>query len=136
MAFEGYLLKIGDDIFPLSYVFKDSYRIIPNRRQDLDPFRNANGELQRNVVDHTVTTITFQTKPMQNNKLAEMMKFIRDRYINEKEKKVSLTYYCPDLDNYNSGSFYLPDIEFPINYVDIENKRIDYDSFTLEFIEY
>lgn len=136
MAFEGYLLKIGNDIFPLSCVFKESYEITPNRRLDLDSTRNANGELTRNVVSHTASTILFQTKPMWNDELSDMMKFIKDRYLNESEKKISLTYYCPDLDSYKSGVFYIPDVKFPINYVDVENKKIFYNSFQLEFIEY
>lgn len=136
MAFNGYLLKIGQTVFPLSFVFKESYDITPNRRQDLDPFRDANGKLNRNVVPHMVTTISIKTKPMWNNEMNKLMKLIRDNYINEKEKKVSLTYYCPDLDDYKVGEFYVPDVAFNMNYVDTENNRILYNSTTIEFIEY
>lgn len=136
MAFNGSLIKLGSENFPLSFVYKDSYKITPNRRQDMDSQRNANGILIRNVLDHTASTISFTTKPMTNSDLASMMSFIRRKYINEKEKKLSITYYCPDLDDYKVGEFYLPDIEFPIMQVDVENRKIRYGSFTLEFIEY
>ena len=66
MAFNGYLFKIGETIFPLKYVFAKSYTITPNRRQDIDPFRNANGRLQRNVVEHMPSTIEIKTRPMDN----------------------------------------------------------------------
>lgn len=136
MAFNGYLIKMGADVFPLSFVYKNSYSITPNRRQDVDPTRNANGVLERNVLDHMPSTISFQTKPMYNNDLNELMTFIRNHYSVEKEKKVVLEYYCPDIDDYKTGEFYLPDISFPIDMVDTENKRILYREFQLEFIEY
>ena len=136
MAFNGYLLKIGQTVFPLSFVFKESYDITPNRRQDIDPFRDANGKMNRNVVPHMVTTISIKTKPMWNNEMAQLMSLIKNNYLSEKEKKVSLTYYCPDLDDYQVGEFYIPDVDFNINLVDTERNRILYNSTTIEFIEY
>ena len=136
MAFNGSLISLGGSNFPLKYVFKESYKVTPNRRQDLDPYRDANGNLHRNVLSHTATTISFQTKPMWNEDLAEMMAFIRNRYTNQAEKKLSITYYCPDLDSYKTGNFYVPDIEFTMDYVDVSGKRIRYMSSTIEFIEY
>ena len=136
MALKGYLLKVGGEIFPLRFVFKESYRITPNRRQDLDSTRNANGQMTRNVLDHMPSTISFQTKPMYNTELEEMMSFIRDRYTNAKERKVELEFYCPDTNSYKSGYFYIPDIEYPIIKVELEQNRILYNGFTLEFIEY
>lgn len=136
MAFNGYLLKMGADVFPLSFVYKNSYSITPNRRQDVDSTRNANGVLERNVLDHMPTTISFKTKPMYNDDLEKMMSFIRSHYSVEKEKKLVLEYYCPDINDYKTGEFYVPDISFPIDMVDVKNKRILYREFQLEFIEY
>ena len=136
MAFNGYLLKMGADVFPLSFVYKNSYSITPNRRQDVDSTRNANGVLERNVLDHMPSTISFQTKPMYNDDLEKMMSFIRSHYSVEKEKKLVLEYYCPDINGYKTGEFYVPDISFPIDMVDVKNKRILYREFQLEFIEY
>lgn len=136
MSFNGSLLQMGADNFPLSFVYKDSYKISPNRRMDLDSSRNANGVLMRTVLDHAPSTISFQTKPMFNQDVKRLMDFIRSHYINENEKKVLLTYYCPDLDDYRTGEFYIPDIEFPIMEVDVKKKKIRYDSISLEFIEY
>lgn len=136
MALNGYLLKFGEDIFPLRFVYKESYRITPNRRQDLDSNRNANGKMTRTVLDHMPTTISFQTKPMYNDDLEKMMAFIRDHYIVDKERKVRLEFYCPDTNSYKTGDFYIPDIEYPIIKVELEQNRILYNGFTLEFIEY
>lgn len=136
MAFNGSLISLGGSNFPLKYVFKESYKVTPNRRQDLDPYRDANGNLHRNVLSHTATTITFQTKPMWNTDFEAMMSFIRNRYTNVAEKKLSITYYSPDTDSYKTGNFYMPDMEFNMNMVDTYNNRILYNSMTLEFIEY
>lgn len=136
MAFDGNLIKMGsgNTPLPLSYIKVQSYKVVPNRRQDLDSTRNANGILQRTVLDHYASTVEFATIPMDNKQMATFMSLIRSKYSIEKEKKIHLTYYCPDTDSYKSGDFYVPDIEFPIIYID--GTTIQYDSVTLEFIEY
>lgn len=136
MAFDGNLIKMGSGAtpLPLSYIKVQSYKVVPNRRQDLDSTRNANGVLLRTVLDHYATTVEFATVPMDNEQMATFMSLLRSKYSIEKEKKIHLTYYCPDTDSYKSGDFYVPDIEFPIIYID--GTTIQYDSVTLEFIEY
>lgn len=136
MAFNGYLLKSGNDNFPLKYVFKESYKITPNRRQDLDPYRDANGKLHRNTLSHTATTIQFQTKPMSNSQYESLMSWLRSHYSNLQEKKIPLTYYSPDTNSYKSGDFYVPDIEMTMDLVDTVHNKILYLSSTIEFIEY
>lgn len=136
MDFNGSLIKIGQTVFPLSYVFTNSYSIVPNSRLDMGSFQDANGILQRNVIDHAPSTIELKTKPMTNIELSEMMRLMKGNYINVNERKVLLTYYCPDMDEYKEGTFYVPDIAFPINRVDQKTNTVYYNSFTLKFIEY
>ena len=136
MAFNGSLIKLSGDNFPLQYVFKESYKVTPNRRQDLDPYRDANGLLHRNTLSHTATTITFQTKPMWNDEFDTMMSFIRTRYTNSLEKNLHITYFSPDINDYKTGYFYVPDVEYNLDLVDTTRRKIFYLSTTLEFIEY
>jgi hypothetical protein len=136
MAFNGSLLKVSGTEFPLTYVLSNSYKVAPNRRLDLDSNRDATGELRRTTLEHTATTITLTVKRLTNTQLNEMMTFIRNRYILESEKKVSLEYYCPDIDDYKTGTFYLADFEYIIDTIDIESKIIRYKEFNLDFIEY
>ena len=136
MAFTGSLLKSGNDEFPVQHIYKESYKVVPNRRQDLDPYRDANGKLHRNTLSHTASTIEFQTKPMWNNEFETVMAWLRNHYSIASEKKISLTYYCPDTNSYSTGNFYVPVIEITMNYVDTTNKKILYESTTIEFIEY
>lgn len=134
MAFNGSLLTFGGTNVPLKYIKADSYAVTPNRRQDLDPYRDANGELHRNTLSHTATTIKFETKAMWNNDFATFMSLIRNSYSDDLEKKVSVTYYCPDLDSYKTGDFYVPDVEYSIYMV--KGTKILYNPVTVELIEY
>lgn len=137
MAFDGGLLYLGGSTnLPLSYVKPESYTVVPNRRQDLDSTRNANGKLLRNVLEHTASTITIQTVPLDNTQLGALMTLIRNNYTSESEKKITLRYYCPDLDSYKTGNFYIPDVEYPIASVNTVKNIIEYNPITFEFIEY
>jgi hypothetical protein len=136
MAFAGYLLKVGGTTFPLTYVFKESYKINTQSRIDLDSNRNANGILMRNVLEHTVTKITMTTRPMWNTDLSAMMAILNGAFINAQERKVNAIYYNPLTDDYGSGVFYVPDIEPKMNLVDLDNNRILYNSFDIKLIEY
>ena len=147
MAFDGNLLYFCDpstvsastptyDAFDIDYVFRESYKIIPNRRQELDSGRNTEGVMQRNVLSHYVSTISLTVRSVNNTELATLMSFIRNHYTIAKEKKLKLKYYCPDTDSYKVGDFYVPDIEYTMRMVDTVNRQIRYDEFSLEFIEY
>lgn len=132
--YNGYLIKVGGAILPMQYIEAQKYNITPNARQDLESFRNALGELERNVVDHMISKIEIGTLQLTNTDLGNLWGVIRSNWMNEKERKVNLEYYNPEKDGYDSGIFYIPDIQYPINR--IENGVIYYDSFTLKFIEY
>lgn len=138
MAFDGTLIKLGGSTnLPLSYVKPESYTVVPNRRQDLDSTRTTTGHLQRNVVEHYASTITLETvEGMTNTQISALMSLIRSNYSNEREKKITLRYYAPDLDTYQTGTFYVPDVEFPIKRVDTQKRIVYYNPITIEFIEY
>ena len=136
MSFNGVLLYLNGNAFPLRYVYKESYKITPQARLDLDPFRNTEGWLMRNVLSHTASKISFQTKPMWNNDHAAMWSFIRGSYENEHERKVFITYYCPDTDGYATGHFYIPDFTPQMDLVDVARQKILFLSYELQFIEY
>ena len=73
---------------------------------------------------------------MWNSEFEQMMSFIRNHYTNTQEKKLSITYYSPDINDYKTGNFYVPDVEMNMDLVDTTNNKIMYLSTTLEFIEY
>jgi hypothetical protein len=65
-----------------------------------------------------------------------LMSFIRSRYTNSLEKKLNITYFSPDINDYKTGDFYVPDFEPNLDMIDTARNRIFYLSTTLEFIEY
>ena len=132
--YDGYLIKMGDSVFPNAYILEKSYKVSPNKRQDLDPFRDANGVLHRNVVNHRPSTVQFQIRRPTSVTMNVINSILQGAFINEAERKLILTYYCPDLDTYQSGEFYVPNPEYTIDY--IYNDVVYYDYFTMEFIEY
>ena len=136
MAFNGYLMEMGGQKFPHKYIYKESYKVTPSARLDLDPFRNTEGWLMRNVLEHTATKISFQVKPMWNVEHAQMWAFLRSHYVTPHERKLRIVYYRPDTDDYAGGDFYIPDFTPQMDLVDEAHNRILFLSYELSFIEY
>lgn len=134
MAYNGYLLKAGSTEIPLRYIRYDTYNIQPRQRQDLDPYRDVNGVLHRNVVENMPSVIQFNTPTMTSAELQDFLDIIRSNYDSTKERKLSLTYYDMETDSYRSGDFYMAQPSFTIH--QILDGKILYDEVTINFIGY
>lgn len=110
MAYNGYLIKVGDYIIPSNkFIRADSYSSYVNM-QDIDPYTDANGYLHRNAVELKALKIEFETPAMLTNAmLSELLSNIRANYISEKERKVLITAYIPEYDDYITQTGYLAD---------------------------
>ena len=76
MAYSGFLLKIGDWVFPESLMAANSYSPYVNM-QDVDPWTDENGELHRNPIDLKALKVEFETKNMlTSTQFAEIMRNI------------------------------------------------------------
>lgn len=115
MSYQGYLIKIGDFVVPMNkYIKADSYTV-GKKGQDLDSYRDANGYLHRNALNHTVNKVEFETPAMLTDDDVEiLMSNIERNYINSVEKKVLVTLYIPELRGYESQEMYIADIDFSI----------------------
>lgn len=133
MAFNGYLISSGGERFDETYIYKESYEI-GREDMDLDSFRNANGYLERNVLDHSSVVITFETKPMTNANFSNMMSFFSRHYSVARERKINLVYYLPETDSYNSGEFYLATPKPKIHH--IWDNVITYSQMQIKLVEY
>ena len=137
MAYDGYLIKVGTYTIPNEYVALESYKVTPNLRQDLDPFRDNNGDLTRNVVPNMPSKIEIKTPYLFARQMNDLMANIRGQYTNAAEKKTSVTFYCPDTDSYKTETMYCPDFDFEFYRVDKTNFNMSlYKPFTLKFIGY
>lgn len=134
MGFSNYLIKIGDkDTFFNKFITASSYKI-SKKVIDIDSYRDANGVLHRNAMSHLSYTIEFEIKPLDNTRLQEFLSAIRSKYIIPIERKVNVTFYLPEDDEYRSSDFYMPDPE--LNIERIENGKVYYKKTTIKFIGY
>lgn len=134
MAFSGYLLKVGSTQVPMQNILLGSYNVTPDQRMDNSSERDTTGILHRDVVDHTATKIEFNTPPISSTDLAALNKIFHDAFSNDLERKLELEYYNPDTDSYETGEFYMPDIQYIIHRAD--SNVLWYDSLRFAFIEY
>lgn len=115
MAYSGFLIKVGNYKIPANkYIAASSYTVTRNV-QDLDSYRDANGELHRTALEHYVHKVEFETPALlTNTDIAELFSSIRKNYVNEAERKVLATVYVPEFDTYESQYMYMSDPSFPI----------------------
>lgn len=131
MAFQGYLIKVGNYTIPLTFMKVETYKSAPNQRQDLDSYRDANGYLHRNVLSHTATKLEFETPYLIVRDMRSLIQNIRANYTDELARTVELTYYDEETDSYKTGTFYMPGT---VEYIWF-NKEI-YAPSRIAFIEY
>ena len=111
MAYSGFLLKIGDWVFPESLMAANSYSPYVNM-QDVDPWTDENGELHRNPIDLKALKVEFETKNMlTSTQFAEIMRNIRANYVSEKGRSCFITAYIPEYDDYVTQYGYLADFQ-------------------------
>lgn len=104
--------------------------------QNIDSFRNANGILTRNALEHMPLSISFDILDGLDNETFEkdIMKPMRDRYENSNEKDVTMEVFVPEINDYITQKVYKVDTEFTID--DIEENLVYYDTVSFEFVGY
>lgn len=114
MAYEGYLLKLGNWEFPQKYIAADTYSAYPNM-QDVDPWTDADGFLHRNPVELKALKAEFETCAMlTNTDFANIMQNIRSQYISSIGRMLNVTAYIPEYDDYVTQKAYIPDFQLQI----------------------
>ena len=140
MAFTGELveLKTGANYvpFPLKYIKAESYKITPDQRMESSATRASTGVLRRTTLSHTASKIDFNTTPLTNSEVGVIHTLLSNAYTDAQERKLDLRYYNPATDSYATGTFYVPDIDYDIQRVDLPTYTIHYESIRIAFIEY
>lgn len=132
MAYDGYLFKVGDYIFPTKYIKPSTYSAYVNM-QDLDPWTDANGYLHRTAVELKALKVEFETIPMLTNQtFSEIMKSIQSNYRNSDSRECIVTAYIPEYDGYVAQCGYLAD--FTPKIYGTYGGIIHYDSIRMSFI--
>ena len=110
MAYEGYLLKLGNYIIPHDFIKADSYSPYINM-QDVEPWTDADGYTHRNPVELKALKVEFETVPMMTDKtFGDFMRNIRANFVSDTAKSLNITAYIPELDEYVTQLGYMVDI--------------------------
>lgn len=134
MAYKGYLIKIGNYIFPLSMIKAESYKAT-NYGQDSDSARDINGILHRTALENTAPKVEFETRNMlDNTQVSSIFANIQANYTNAVEKKASVEVYVPELNKYVTSDMYMADFEPTMYFAD--EKEIKYLSTRMAWISY
>lgn len=111
--------KNGYTFQKLSYQFiqlNNGISITPDQMQDIDSYVNGNGLLKRKVLDHSRTKIEWNTPYLTYEDKCRLIQLVRNAYKYGvgvyKERKVRIRYYNDWEDDYATGTFYMPDVQF------------------------
>lgn len=134
MAYKGYLIKIGNYIFPLSMIKAESYKAT-NYGQDWGSTRDVNGILHRTALENTAPKVEFETRNMlDNTQVSSIFANIQANYTNAVEKKASVEVYVPELNKYVTSDMYMADFEPTMYFAD--EKEIKYLSTRMAWLSY
>jgi hypothetical protein len=136
MSFNGTLVRIGNYSIPYKFMSAETYKVTPNQRMESSAKRTSTGDLHRTTCSHTASKIEFNTPALWNSDADELMSNIRNNWTNTNQRKCTVTYFDPETNSHKSGTFYMPDIDFQINKVDVIHDRILYAPLRICFIEY
>ena len=135
MAFGGYLLRVGNyEIDGTNYIQEKSYKATRNI-QDLESYRDANGVLHRNALEHVPLKIEINTREnLTNEELGTFLGNIRSQFTIVAERKCVVTAFIPELNDYVTQEMYMPDPDITIKI--IKDGVVKYDSVRLAWIGY
>lgn len=113
MAYQGYLIKVGNTVFPMKYIRTETYKCTPNQRIDQDSDSDATGTLHRNVLPHTRSKIEFETPQMLRGADVLAISTLLGLAGNAK-RDVTITYWDHESQDYKTGKCYVPDVSYQL----------------------
>ena len=129
--YQGFLIKFGSyGVIPLNYIME--YSSTPCQRMESDAQRDQNGNLHRATLPNTKTSIKFTTHILDLTEKITLQNLMN--YSNSVQRKVQVTFWNDEINDYSTSWFYIPDIEFTV--MDASTNDIKYNPITVELIEY
>lgn len=133
MAYQGYLVKVGEYTIPKKFINSKTYSGYKNTL-DMDSHRDGNGKLQREVLRHVPCKGEFETPKLKSSEFAEMMRNIKNNLLDNVEKNAMVTIFIPEDDDYITQKMYVPDVK-PV--MDCElNGELIYEPTRFSFVGY
>lgn len=136
--FKGILLyRTADNKpFPQQYIEMGSWSSNPDQREEIRAYRDDNTRaLTRITAQGRKSIFSFATRNNLHlkDKIA-IQKWFTEKEVNSTERKIQLTFWNEETNNYDTGYFYRPNMEFKIK--SIIGNDIIYDSMQFDFVEY
>lgn len=133
--YKGYLLKFNGTVFPNNYMLE--FSSTPDQRMDVDSERDNLGTLHRSVLPDGKTSIKFSTHILSLDDKITMQNIIWNA-INAngtpEERNCFIEYWNDEINDYDKGCFYIPDIQYVV--MDASATNIRYQPISIELIEY
>ena len=137
--FQGWLIKFGDVQLPNSFLLADGWESTPNQRIEIDAYRDANVLLHRETAANFKTKLKLNIRDMTLDERTAFNNVIGLASLPEednRQRKVSVTYWNDETLQYVSGVFYMSDTTYGIHRLDDNKNDIEYNAFTLTLTEY
>ena len=136
--FRGILLyRTADNKpFPQQYIEMGSWSSNPDQREEIRAYRDDNTRaLTRITAQGRKSIFSFATRNNLHlkDKIA-IQNWFTEKEVNSTERKIQLTFWNEETNNYDTGYFYRPNMEFKIK--SIIGNDIIYDSMQFDFVEY
>lgn len=132
MAYAGYLIQVGNYVVPLDSMIAKSYKVT-YAVLDVDSYRDADGYLHRQAL-RKIPTVEVTINPKDSSDIPTIFANIMSQSSVPLEKRVSASVFCPEINDYYSGDFYIPDTDFTIRNVD--SNTVYYEPLKLKMIGY
>ena len=123
-------MKFNGTTLPLNLIME--YTSTPDQRQEANAELDQNGSLYRDTMPHTRTSVKFTTHILTLDQKIQFQNILG--YQGDLQRKVQVTFWNDETNNYSTQYFYLPDISFTVR--DASATDLLYDPITIELIEY
>lgn len=137
--FNGWLIKFGNVVLPNSFILADGWESTPNQRIEIDAYRDANVLLHRDTSENFKTSITLNIRSMTLEEMTafkEVIGLATLDIINKNQRRLMVTYWNDEELDYKTATMYMTDTTYTIHTVSEDRNSIEYNSFTIELIEY
>lgn len=137
MAFKGYLIKNAgnSEVLKGKWIERSTYLATPDQRVEIEAYRDDyTQDLTRVTSPGLKSKIVFKTCPMDLEEKTKFITFFNNAMVDRLQRKVHLTYWNDDVNEYDTGYFYYPDRTWPVK--DYTSDNILYDSLEIQLIEY
>lgn len=137
VAFEGWIIKFGETILPVTYIAPASYDVSPEKRKVIDDWTDNNGKMHYDIFQARKVDVEFTTKLGLNQKEVEdIQKILASGLLNEHEGRYDITIWNPHNSTYKRIEAKADDVRYPMRKVDSVRKDIIYDGIKFRFREY